>query len=57
MAILRTYTNKTIEQSAIKITKGALAPYISNLDHYCYYDKYDVAPGAMGIQEFVIPVE
>lgn len=25
------------------ITKGALAPYISNPDHYCYYDVYDVA--------------
>ena len=24
------------------ITKGALAPYISNPDHYCYYDTYDV---------------
>ena len=26
------------------ITKGHLAPYISNLDHYCYYDTYDVSP-------------
>ncbi len=26
-----------------EITKGALAPYISNPDHYCYYDVYDVA--------------
>ena len=25
------------------ITKGHLAPYISNLDHYCYYDTYDVS--------------
>lgn len=24
------------------ITKGALAPYISNPDHYCYYDTYDL---------------
>ena len=24
------------------ITKGALAPYISNPDHLCYYDTYDV---------------
>jgi len=24
------------------ITKGALAPYISNPDHICYYDSYDV---------------
>ena len=24
------------------ITKGALAPYISNPDHYCYFDTYDV---------------
>lgn len=26
-----------------KITKGYLAPYISNSDHICYYDKYDIA--------------
>lgn len=25
-----------------KITKGLLAPYISNSDHICYYDKYDL---------------
>ena len=25
------------------ITKGFLAPYRSNLDHYIYYDKYDIA--------------
>lgn len=25
-----------------KITKGYLAPYISNSDHICYYDKYDI---------------
>lgn len=24
------------------ITKGPLAPYISNPDHYCYVDKYDI---------------
>lgn len=24
------------------ITKGALAPYISNPDHICYYDSYDI---------------
>ena len=24
------------------ITKGQLAPYISNPDHYCYYDTYDL---------------
>ena len=24
------------------ITKGALAPYISNPDHLCYYDTYDI---------------
>ncbi len=27
-----------------EITKGLLAPYISNPDHYIYYDNYDVAP-------------
>lgn len=27
-----------------KITKGALAPYISNPDHIIYYDNYDLAP-------------
>ena len=27
-----------------KITKGALAPYISNPDHYDYYDLYDISP-------------
>lgn len=26
-----------------EITKGALAPYISNPDHYCYYDVYDIS--------------
>ncbi len=25
------------------ITKGALAPYISNPDHLCYYDTYDIS--------------
>lgn len=27
-----------------KITKGLLAPYISNPDDICYYDKYDILP-------------
>ncbi len=27
-----------------KITKGYLAPYISNPDHYVYYDVYDILP-------------
>lgn len=27
-----------------KITKGLLAPYISNPDHIIYYDEYDIAP-------------
>ncbi len=27
-----------------KITKGYLAPYISNTDHYTYYDRYDLLP-------------
>ncbi len=27
-----------------KITKGLLAPYISNPDHICYYDTYDLLP-------------
>ncbi len=27
-----------------KITKGILAPYISNPDHICYYDSYDILP-------------
>ena len=27
-----------------KITKGHLAPYISNPDHIAYYDKYDLKP-------------
>ena len=26
-----------------EITKGRLAPYISNPDHCCYYDEYDIA--------------
>lgn len=26
-----------------KITKGYLAPYISNTDHYTYFDNYDIA--------------
>ena len=28
--------------NGFKITKGALAPYISNPDHIVYYDRYDV---------------
>ena len=27
-----------------EITKGYLAPYISNPDDYCYYDTYDLLP-------------
>ncbi len=27
-----------------KITKGYLAPYISNSDHYTYFDRYNLAP-------------
>ena len=27
-----------------KITKGLIAPYISNPDHLVYYDEYDIAP-------------
>ncbi len=38
-----------------KITKGYLAPYISNTDHYIYYDKYDIAP-YLNIGENVIGV-
>jgi len=26
------------------VTKGHIAPYISNPDHICYYDTYDIAP-------------
>lgn len=25
-----------------ELTKGLIAPYVSNLDHICYYDEYDV---------------
>ncbi len=28
--------------NGINVTKGMLAPYISNVDHYCYYDTYDI---------------
>ena len=28
--------------NGVNITKGMLAPYISNPDHICYYDTYDV---------------
>ncbi|MFA5562262.1 MAG: family 78 glycoside hydrolase catalytic domain [Eubacteriales bacterium] len=27
-----------------EITKGHMAPYVSNPDHYLYYDSYDIAP-------------
>lgn len=27
-----------------KITKGLLAPYVSNPDHILYYDQYDITP-------------
>lgn len=36
-----------------KITKGLLAPYISNPDDICYYDKYDLTP-YVGLGENVI---
>lgn len=29
--------------NAAEITKGFLAPYVSNPDHICYYDDYDVS--------------
>ena len=38
-----------------EITKGLLAPYISNLDHFCYYDVYDVKD-CLNIGENVIGV-
>ncbi len=28
--------------NGVNITKGMLAPYISNPDHICYYDTYDI---------------
>ena len=28
--------------NGVKITKGFLSPYISNPDHYVYYDEYDI---------------
>lgn len=28
--------------NGVDVTKGLLAPYISNHDHYCYYDTYDI---------------
>lgn len=28
--------------NGVNVTKGPLAPYISNHDHYCYYDTYDI---------------
>ena len=30
--------------NGVKITKGILAPYISNPDHMVYYDEYDITP-------------
>jgi len=38
-----------------KITKGFLAPYISNPDHIIYYDKYDIKP-FLSVGENVIGV-
>ncbi|MBQ7319812.1 MAG: family 78 glycoside hydrolase catalytic domain [Clostridia bacterium] len=38
-----------------EITKGPLAPYVSNPDHYCYYDTYDVTD-ALQLGENVIGV-
>ncbi len=38
MGFYRLFVNGT------EITKGMLAPYISNPYHYCYYDSYDAAP-------------
>ena len=28
--------------NGVNVTKGMFAPYISNVDHYCYYDTYDI---------------
>ena len=28
--------------NGVNVTKGLLAPYISNTDQYCYYDTYDI---------------
>ena len=28
--------------NGVKITKGFLSPYISNPNHYVYYDEYDI---------------
>ena len=30
--------------NGVRITKGALAPYVSNPDDILYYDRYDVLP-------------
>ncbi len=30
--------------NGVKITKGYIAPYVSNPDHYIYFDKYDIRP-------------
>ena len=30
--------------NGVRITKGALAPYVSNPDHILYYDRYNVLP-------------
>lgn len=39
-----------------KITKGILAPYISNPDHIIYYDKYDILP-LVNVGENVLVVQ
>lgn len=28
--------------NGVNVTKGMLAPYVSNVDHYCYFDTYDL---------------
>ncbi len=38
LGFYRVYINGT------DITKGLIAPYMSNPDDYCYYDTYDLAP-------------
>ena len=45
------------ESAFIGVNEATLFYVNRNGDIVISYDKYDVAPGAMGIQEFVIPVE
>ena len=48
---------ETMDDGFIGVTKDTLFYINEDSNIVISYDKYEVAPGSMGIQEFVIPTE